>query len=402
MSFTEIKTLLDSQGSAMESFANRTRAELEELRTRLDGNEAKANRARLFGGTPSASIAPAARWIDTKSGNAIPVLGAEHKFSDLHAGGHDTPSLGRVLRGLVLGGRAPDAAQLAEERKSLSMAVDPSGGYTVGGALAGQWIDRLRAAMVLSRAGVTTVPVEGRDLTIARLDTDPTVSWHGENAALPASDPNLGAVTLRPKTVVALVKLSLELAQDSANIEEILATSLTGALATAIDQAGLVGVTTDAAAAPGGIFDLSGRNTVTGVGAPTSWDWAVDAMYELLADNVPQERIGALIGHPAIWKFMRKLKTGIASDNTPLSMPDEVAKLLKLWTTSAPLDGSTAKAVIGDWSNLLWGIRQDISVRVLSEAYLGSNLQLAVLAYARCDFAAARPQGFCTIEGISV
>jgi hypothetical protein len=24
------------------------------------------------------------------------------------------------------------------------MSVDPSGGYTVGGALAGQWIDRLR------------------------------------------------------------------------------------------------------------------------------------------------------------------------------------------------------------------------------------------------------------------
>lgn len=401
MSFTEIKTLLDSQGSAMESFANRTRAELEELRTRLDGNEARANRARLFGGAPAVNKAPPMRWLETKSGAAVPVLGREHKFADLHPG-RDTPSLGRVLRGLVLGGRAPDAAQLAEERKSLSMAVDPSGGYTVGGALAGQWIDRLRAAMVLSRAGVTTVPVEGRDLTIARLDTDPTVSWHGENAALPASDPNLGAVTLRPMTAVALVKLSLELAQDSANIEEILATSLTGALATAIDQAGLVGVTTDAAAAPGGIFDLSGRNTVTGVGAPTSWDWAVDAMYELLADNVPQERIGALIGHPAIWKLMRKLKTGIASDNTPLSMPDEVAKLPKLWTTSAPLDGSTAKAVIGDWSNLLWGIRQDISVRVLSEAYLGSNLQVAVLGYARVDFAAARPQSFCTIEGITV
>jgi hypothetical protein len=83
------------------------------------------------------------------------------------------------------------------------------------------------------------------------------------------------------------------------------------------------------------------------VGAPVSWDWAVDGIYELLADNVDQERIGALIGHPAIWKKMRKLKTGIASDNTPLTMPEEVARLPKLWTTAAPLSAGTAKAVLG-------------------------------------------------------
>jgi len=209
-------------------------------------------------------------------------------------------------------------------------------------------------------------------------------------------------VTLRPKTAVALVRLSLELAQDSANIEEILVSSLTDALAGAIDQAGLVGVTTDAGAAPGGVFDLSGRSSVTGVGAPSSWDFVVDAVYELLANNVDQERVGALIAHPALWKKMRKLKTGIAGDNTPLTMPEEVARLPKLWTTAAPLSAGTAKAVIGDWSDLLWGIRQDISVRLLTESYLGSNLQIALLAYARCDFAAARPQSFCTIEGITV
>ena len=48
------------------------------------------------------------------------------------------------------------------------------------------------------------------------------------------------------------------------------------------------------------------------------------------------------------------------------------------------------------------GVRKDINVRVLSEAFMGSNLQVAVLAYARVDFAATREQSFCTLEGITV
>ena len=100
---------------------------------------------------------------------------------------------------------------------------------------------------------------------------------------------------------------------------------------------------------------------------------------------------------------MRKLKTGISGDNTPLTMPAEVASLPKLWSTAAPLAaGTTAKGIIANWSDLIIGMRQQISVKVLSEAFMGSNLELAVLAYARVDFGAARPESFCTLEGITV
>jgi len=122
-----------------------------------------------------------------------------------------------------------------------------------------------------------------------------------------------------------------------------------------------------------------------------------------MLDNVPAEQIGALIGHPALWKKMRKLKTGITSDLTSLVPPPEVAALPKLWTTAAPLaGGTTAKAVMGNWSDLLFGVRKAITVKVLTEAFMGSNLQVAVLAYARVDFGAARHQSFVTMEGITV
>lgn len=392
---SEIIRLVQDQGTDMKTWREKQDAKYAELEQGMTELQKKANRPQADNVEPAAN---AESWIDAKTHDAIPVLTHAQSLSNPQKKAQ-MPSMGRVLRGLVLGGRAPDAKQLEEERKAMSIGYDPGGGYTVSGVLANEWIDLLRANMVLSKAGARTVPMTSNSLTLARVTGDPTISWHGENNAITASDATLGAMTLYAKTVVCLVKLSLELSQDSANIEQILATTITNAMANAIDSAGLNGVD----AGPSGVINLAGRNSVTGIGAPTSWDFAIDGMYELMADNVPAERIGAMVAHPALWKKMAKLKTGITNDKTTLVMPDEVAKLPKLWTTAAPLEsGTTATAVIADWRDLLFGVRQDINVRVLQETFLGSNLQIAVLAYARVDFGATRRDSFCTLEGITV
>ena len=67
-----------------------------------------------------------------------------------------------------------------------------------------------------------------------------------------SADLTFGAVTLDSKTCVCLVKMGLELSQDSANIEEILSNVIVSAMGVEIDRAGLVGVTTNAAVAPSG------------------------------------------------------------------------------------------------------------------------------------------------------
>lgn len=398
MNFDEIKVVLDQQGGEFKTYVDKTGQRIDELARVVDEIALKAARPGGMGGG-NTTTAPAQTWVDTKTKARIPVLRPTDSLAALERKTDGIPSMGRVLRGLVLGSAADDARELEDERKALSVGNDVGGGYTVAGVLSSQWIDLLRAQMVLSRAGAMTVPMDGATLTLARLTGDPAVSWHAENAALEAVEPTFGDMTLTARTVVCLIKMSLELSQDSANIETILQNSLVNAMAGAIDSAGLVGVTPE----PGGIFEMTGRNTVTSVGAPTSWDFVVDGMYELMADNMPQESIGALIAHPALWKKMRKLKTGITNDNTPLTMPAEVAALPKLWTTAAPLtSGTTAKAAMGNWSDLLFGVRKNITVKVLSEAFLGSNLQVAVLAYARVDFGATRRQSFVTMEGITV
>lgn len=400
-----IAQMLQAQGDAFEEFKNKTVGQVDELDRLVREGLIKAGRPNLASpGQPGAAVTKASQtWIDTKTHRPVPVLAREQSLAEL--GGQskgDTPSIGRVLRGIVLGGLAHDAKALEDERKAMGITPDPSGGYTVPSALSDMWIDLLRAEMVLTQAGAMTVPMETSTLSLAKLTGDPAVSWRQENAPLTASDPTFGAVTLSAKTVACLVKLSLELSQDSGNIDLMIQRSLTQAMAGAIDRAGLVGVTVNAGAAPEGVFGLAGRNRVTSIGAPTSatgWNFAVDGMYELMLDNIPMTSIGALIGHPALWRCMAKIKD---SNANPLTVPAEVAQLRKLWTTTAPLDGSTAQAVIGDWRDLLFGVRKNIEVKVLQEAFMGSNLQVAVLAYARVDFAATREASFCTLEDITV
>lgn len=402
---TEIKNLIVAQDDALKAWQKKHDSRIDALEETAKFTEQfiAQQTAPVSGTSKSETVGDKpGQFFDIKTKQAVPVLSHSHSMVALEQK-TDTPSIGRLLRGMVLGGRADDANELADERKSLGIGSDPAGGYTVSGALSAQWIDSLRAQSVLSRAGCRTIPMPTGSLSLARVVDDPTISWHAENETLGTGDPTFGLVTLNAKTCVCLVRLSLELSQDSANIEQILQSTINAAMANAIDSAGLVGTATDTAKAPGGVMNLSGRNTVTSIGAPTSWDFVVDGMYELMLDNVAAESIGGMVAHPAVWKKMRKLKTGITNDNTPLTMPAEVSALPKYWTTAAPLTGgTTAKAIIGDWRDLIMGVRKDINVRILSEAFMGSNLQVAVLAYSRVDFAATRHQSFCTLEDITV
>lgn len=402
----EVATLIKQQGENFEAFKASQNARFGEIQKDIKEIEKKANRTKLGGGESNGDSATTAKhetFFDVKTKRHIPVLSHAQSLKSLEEKSTDTPSVGRLLRGIVLGGRADDANELIEERKSLGINSDPAGGFAVGGALSSSWIDSLRAQMVLSRAGCRTIPMDTGTLSLARIVDDPTISWKAENAAIGTGDPTFGAVNLNAKTVVCLVRLSLELSQDSANIEQILQSTINRAMASAIDSAGLVGVTTDAGAAPAGVMNLANRNSVTSIGAPTSWNFLLDGLYELMADNVALEDVGAFIAHPAVWKKMAKLKTGISSDLTTLVQPPEVAALRKLYTTAAPLTGgTTASGIIADWRDLIFGVRKDINVRVLSEAFMGSNLQVAILAYARVDFAATRQQSFCTLEGITI
>src|SRR4030095_2900310 len=103
------------------------------------------------------------------------------------------------------------------------------------------WIDRLRAALVVARAGAVTVPLSSDTVKIARLLTDPTAAWRSENGAVAESDPTFEAVTFTPRSLDVFFKTSRELVEDSINIAEILEATLVRSFAVEVDRVCLAG-----------------------------------------------------------------------------------------------------------------------------------------------------------------
>lgn len=408
MSFKELSESLDRiEKSTAESrsimnlrldkFEKKQDERLNELQERIEHVEAKGDRPKKTG---SDLPALGEKYVNVKTGETVPVLAHKDRYSDLQPN-KSGMSFGRWMRGILTGKFADDRKELTEEMKALATSPDASGGYTVPEPLSREFIDLLRNNLVLSRAGARFVPMTSKTLSLAKLTGDATVEWHAENANVNSSDPTLGIATLSAKTIVGLVKFSVELSEDSINIQEMISRSLSQGTALAIDRAGLGNVITNG---PSGIMSFSGRNRITGIGTIDDYDPWIDGMGALLTANVPLERIGASVMGPGTWKALAKLKTGLANDKTPLRKPDALANTPFLVTNSvASSSGSptTEVAYLADWNDLLYGVRTDINVRVLNEVFRGSNLQVAMLVYARVDFAATREQSFVTLEDFS-
>ena len=304
---------------------------------------------------------------------------------------HETVSAGAYLRALTAGPKN-DA-----ERRALGGGTDAAGGYTVPTLTSAELIDLARAEMVLSQAGARVVPLSSDQNVIAKVLTDPVPAWRAENAAVNESDPTFGSVTLAPKSIAVMVKASVELMQDSLNLEAELPRILARALAAEIDRAGLIG--SGSGNEPLGIthFTSLTANTYAG-GALTSYAPIMTARGALHGAN---ESMGAVI---MATRDENTLASLTATDGQPLNMPQVLSGLPMLHTTAVPTDGGDgsdeSKIIAGDFSQLLMGIRSEVRIEILRERFMDS-LQFGLIAHARVDFAVAREGAFTVLDGVT-
>jgi len=109
-------------------------------------------------------------------------------------------NLGHVCRAMALG----PASEL--ERRAMAEGTDSAGGMTVPEVLSGQVIDKMRARSVVIRAGGRTIPL-GSDSNIwPKLATDPTASWHTENASITDNSPTFSKVEFQPRYMYSLIR----------------------------------------------------------------------------------------------------------------------------------------------------------------------------------------------------
>lgn len=300
-------------------------------------------------------------------------------------------SPGRYLRALILGPK--DEA----EQRALAGGTDAAGGYTVPTVTSAQLIDLMRAKSVLVRAGAQTVPLTTDETVFAKLASDPVPAWRAENAAVAESDPTFARVLLRPKSLAVLCKASVELMQDSLNLEAELPNILARALAAEVDRAGLHG--TGASNQPTGIVNFTGltANSFAG-GALSNYGPLIMARTALHGAN--EECTGFVMSAREEGEFAGMLD----ADGQPMRKPEAIASTPMLWTTAMPTNLGTgtneSQIIAGDWSQLMIGMRSEIRIVLLRERYM-ENLQFGFIAHVRVDFAATRDSAFTVLDAIT-
>jgi len=340
------------------------------------------------------------KWIDRTTGRQVHVLRNNESMAGAinmqDRDNYDGLSFGRYVRAMVLGARTE------AERRALSEGTDSAGGFTTPVVLLPQIIDNLRAAAQTIRAGAQTVILETDDTKIAKLTSDPTASWHSENAAVTDADVTFASITFTPQTLIALVRASRELIEDSINLEFALNRAFAGALGAELDRVVLRG--TGTAPEPRGITNTTNVNVIdqgANGSAITNFDELIDAIDLIRRDNVNDD-IGAAIMHPREWTTYAKMKD---SQNQPLQRPSVIADIPYYQTTNLLItetkgtSSDASKIVLGHWPDVLIGIRSRLNIQILKERF-SDNFQYGFLASMRADVALARPEGMAYIDGV--
>ncbi len=349
--------------------------------------------------TTSIALGPEQRCFDVVQRRGVPYA-SEPSVERL--------SLGRIVKGLAFGDRR---GMSDLELRVMSEGTDSLGGFTVPDILSAQFIDRMRNAMVTQRAGARIVPLASDVVNIARLAAGPTFAWKLENNPITAGDLTLERVQFTARTLPVLVKMSVELAEDSANIDDVIERELSAALAGELDRVALIG--TGTAPEPRGIRNQSGVTIQAPLGGangstPVNFDFLIDAAGVVVAANFDVDAI-ARVYHSRTAKTLWKLKE--ATTNAPLAAPAVVQKWREYLTNALPINlttgtsTDTTDAFVGDFRELLIGIRTSFRLEVSRQAADATNsafgnLQVWVRAYLRADIQLAHPAAFCVQPGI--
>jgi HK97 family phage major capsid protein len=335
-------------------------------------------------------------WRDNR-GNPVRVLPPNQPVAERRTG---RASVGEIAKAMIFGAKSADLTET--ERRALSEGTDSAGGYTVPTVLASEFIDKLRAATVVFQAGARTVPMTSDNLAIARVTGDPTVAWTAENAEITASDPTFDAVTLAPKKLTCLVKVSRELLEDSVNISAALEAAIVGSMSVELDRALLFG--SGSSNEPTGLFNISGINSSsmgTNGATPADYDELIDAIYQVQLDNGADPKV--FIMHPRTNMTYATLKD---ANGNPMVEPKMTAEVRRLLTTAVPITqtqgtatGVCSTVLTGDFSKMLVGMRVGLELRLLNERYAEFD-QVGFIARLRADVAVENPVHFCKLIGI--
>ena len=268
----------------------------------------------------------------------------------------------------------------------LSEGVQADGGYLVPEEFERQIVTGLdEANVVRSLAKVITTSAERKI---------PVAQWTAENGAYTESSPTFGQKTIDAYKLTDLVKVSIELLQDSMfDLESYIAGEFARAFGVAEEEAFCVGSGTGQ---PTGIFTANGGTV--GVTAAAANAVTADELISLVyALKSPYRRNAKFLMNDATVSMIRKLK-----DNNgaylwqPSIQAGEPDRLLGYELHTSPYVPAAAAGALtvafGDFKNYWIADRSGRTVQRLNELY-STNGQVGFVATERVDGKVILPEG---------
>ena len=349
---SEIINLIEKQGTDFSSWKVKQDDRYNELSSNLNELVMKANRPKIGGnGSASSEI----KHLRTADGKSLPLLASGQKFADFYRSEKTDFNIGEFCRDAVCG--STKAA---------------SGAALVPVALGSQIIDLVRAQTVISEAGAGTIGIDG-PTNLARMTSGPTVHQHTEGATdIVESDVVAEPVMLNPKTLAVLVPLTVELVQDSPNLDALLTAALAGAFAAKLDALCIATLLANANIP---------KSLVTQ--DPALWAKLLEAVGSALALNqrLPTSHISA----PA--DFIGRAGQLAATAGSWLGKPPALAGMAELQTTGL----GAGFALFGNFAEAFAiALRSELRVEVVRHAKPTSGSHLLV-AHMRADGIVLQP-----------
>ncbi|MBU4270385.1 MAG: phage major capsid protein [Planctomycetes bacterium] len=378
------------------------------------GNDAlhAANANRGAATAPTAFKPGDLCFRNAETGAMIRSLKSSEAFCQQPVSDGEPFAVGRSLHGWLTG-RMGDFAPKPMASGGQLGGSDLAGGYLFEPTMSSMVVDLARSASACLRAGAQTIPMGGSELHLVRVDSDPTGYWRPEGTAVKASRATFGRITLRAKTLAAIVPVTLELLEDAANAASMIESAIGAQLALRLDQAALCGK--GAESEPLGVRNTTGVGAVAVGGAPTGYEKVSEAISKILTANYQGELADlAWIQHPRDGASFDQL-LGLL-DGQPLQPTPWVAALQRLYTTSVATDegggGNESYGIVGDFSQMLIGMRTSGVVfrRVPAGTVIDedsethnavSQLKEFLVCHLRADVAIMRPSWFTLLTGIT-
>ncbi len=274
----------------------------------------------------------------------------------------------------------------------LSEGVQADGGYLVPEEFERQIVTGLDEANVVR--GLAKVITTNAERKIPVAATHSAAQWTAENGAYTESDPTFEQKMIDAYKLTDLVKVSIELLQDSMfDLESYIAAEFARAFGIAEEQAFCVGT---GSGQPTGIFTANGGTV--GVTAAAANAITADEIISLVyALKSPYRRNAKFLMNDATVSMIRKLK-----DNNgaylwqPSIQAGEPDRLLGYELFTSPyvpaVAAGTFTAAFGDFKNYWIADRSDRTVQRLNELY-SANGQVGFVATERVDGKVILPEG---------